>query len=373
MTRQKTNARVLAPESLGFADVRRLAQTSLTAGVSVLLRGHPGVGKSSMAADIARSMSLPLIDIRLAQRDPAELAGVYFPDREASVLELFPPGWVRQAVDAPALVFLDEINAGVTRLHQAAAYQIVLERRVGPFAFHPDTVVMAAGNLATDQAIVTTLSSALCNRFAHFTVGVDPESWLAWGADHDIDPRILAYIGRHGAKALYQQTGEHAFPSPRSWAMASQVLWHADEGDTRRVLTALVGVEAAERFVAYLRIYQRVNAEAIVLKGKTMDFTKGKHAEPSFVYAAVFSVAAWLVNEAGRPADGRTKGRAPLTDKALANVPRFLRSKGLDPEYVFLFLRQLKRAPEVLARLRTQPAFQTLAGQMVALHVSLYR
>ena len=49
--------------------------------------GHGGSGMSlswgtaSMAADIARSMGLPLIDIRLAQRDPAELAGVLNPQK----------------------------------------------------------------------------------------------------------------------------------------------------------------------------------------------------------------------------------------------------------------------------------------------------
>ncbi|MBU1410793.1 AAA family ATPase, partial [Myxococcota bacterium] len=53
----------------------------LTTGTSVLLRGHPGVGKSSLAAELARHMNLPLVDIRLAQRDPADIGGVYFPDR----------------------------------------------------------------------------------------------------------------------------------------------------------------------------------------------------------------------------------------------------------------------------------------------------
>ena len=120
---------------------------------------------------------LPLIDIRLAQRDPAELAGVYFPDHDRRCLSLYAPDWVRQVCEKPGLVFLDEINAAVTRLHQAAAYQIVLEHRVGPFKFHPDTLVLAAGNLEEDNAIVAQLSSALCNRFVHYTLRVDTDCW----------------------------------------------------------------------------------------------------------------------------------------------------------------------------------------------------
>ena len=165
MSPSKRAALPPAPEGYAYHELAALVETSLRAGLSVLVRGHPGVGKSAMAAQLAAGLDLPLEDIRLAQREPADLGGVYFPDRQRQVLSLFPPDWVRRVCDAPALVFLDEINAAVTRLHQAAAYQIVLERRVGPFRFHPDTRVMAAGNLEEDNAIVTPLSTALrrCN------------------------------------------------------------------------------------------------------------------------------------------------------------------------------------------------------------------
>jgi MoxR-like ATPase len=358
---KKSTVPDLPIEGLDYHTLRRLIGGTLQANISVLLRGHPGVGKSALARDLAAEMGLPLIDIRLAQRDPAELAGVHFPNREDQVLELFPPAWVRTAVNEPTLVFLDEINAGVTRLHQAAAYQIVLERRVGPFSFHPDTVVMAAGNLAEDNAIVSHLSSALCNRFAHFTMRVDADAWLAWAADHGIHPAIMAYIGRFGAEALYDNNGDHAFASPRSWEMASRVFSVVDESDAKRVMAACVGVVAAEKFSTYLRIYQRVNAKRVVLNGQVIDFTRGKQAEPSFIYAAVFSVAAWLVHE----------GEVP--DSALPNIVKFLNSKGLDPEYVFLFLRQIKVNSALLDSLKRLPDFQYLAGQLVGLHVGLYQ
>ena len=81
-----------------------LLRATLESGVSALLLGPPGVGKSSLAAELARAMRRRLIDIRLAQKDPAELGGVYFPDRETHTLELFPPGTgrsVTSSVQAP--------------------------------------------------------------------------------------------------------------------------------------------------------------------------------------------------------------------------------------------------------------------------------
>ena len=356
--RKKSKAQVPLLEGYTHEELEPLIEATLRAGISVLLRGHPGVGKSTLAAHLSERMGLPMVDIRLAQRDPAELGGVYFPDRDRSVLSLFPPDWVRQACEEPVMVFLDEVNAAVTRLHQAAAYQIVLEKRVGPFEFHPGTVVMAAGNLDEDNAIVTQLSSALCNRFAHFTLRVDAGSWLVWGANHGMDEAIMAYIGRHGEAALYDNDGEMAFPTPRSWAMASEVYRACPDEIRKRAVAACVGAVAAEKLESYLRIYRRVNAAKIIRKGQAMDFRKGKKAEPSYVYAAIYSVAAWL-NREGR-----------VREQDLPNVVKFLQSPGLDPEYVFLFLRQL--AVDLRSRLKVVPEYRVLASQLAGINAGLY-
>jgi MoxR-like ATPase len=349
----------LEPDGLPYDRLRTLVSTTLTAGLSVLVRGHPGVGKSTLAAEVAASLDLPLIDLRLAQRDPADLGGVYFPDRERGVLDLFPPGWVQQACEAPALVFLDEINAAVTRLHQAAAYQIVLERRVGPFVFHPGTRVMAAGNLEEDQAIVSPLSTALGNRFVHFTLRVDAACWLRWAGERGLHETVLAYIARHGAEALYANDGDLAFPSPRSWAMAA-TLMAASPQDATPLVAACVGERAARQLQAFERIFARVPVARIVREGLKMDFRRGASAEPSFVYAAVFAVAAFLRSEGA------------VADEHLPHVVRFARSPGLDPEYVFLFLRQLKGVAGLLPRLQPLPGFQALASEIVDLHAAAW-
>jgi len=348
-------------EGYSYAELKELVEHTLRAGVSVLVRGHPGVGKSTLAGELAAAMGLPLVDIRLAQRDPAELAGVYFPDRDRRELALFPPDWVRQACAEPVMVFLDEINAAVTRLHQAAAYQIVLEKRVGPFVFHPGTVVMDAGNLEEDNAIVSSLSSALCNRFAHYILRVDSRAWLDWGSGAGIDDALLAYIGRYGEEVLYENTGDYAFATPRSWEMASRLMAGAPPEMHKRLIASCVGLAAAEKFGNYQRIYQQVNARKIIEKGQKMNFTRGRSAEPSFIYAAVFAVAAFL------------NSTPEIADEHLPNIVAFARSPGLDPEYVFLFLRHLKRHPNLLERLKVLPEYQALAGELVALHMGLYQ
>jgi MoxR-like ATPase len=349
----------LSLEGYSYDQLRPLVQATLDAGISVLVLGHPGIGKSTLAIELAKTMARPLIDIRLAQRDPAEIGGVYFPNRDKQVIELLAPDWVKKACAEPCFVFLDEINAAVTKLHQAAAYQIVLEKRVGPFTFHPGTVVMAAGNLEEDRAIVTPLSSALCNRFAHYLMRPDVASWLRWAAAAGINEQIMAYIKTYGEEVLYKAGNDYAFPTPRSWDMASRVMEKAAPADHKRVVAACVGAPMADQFFKYLDIYRKVDAAKIIQNGAALDFTK--NSEPSFIYAAVFAVAGYSVT-------------APLADKHLENIVKFLNSPGLDAEYQILFLRHLRsRAKDLLARLKPLPEFRKLATNLVNLQASLYQ
>ena len=344
-------------DGYAYGELRPMVESVLRAGLSVLVRGHPGVGKSSLARDLAASMGLPMVDIRLAQRDPAEIAGVYYPDRDRACLSLLAPDWVRQACDTPSLVFLDEINAAVTKLHQAAAYQIVLERRVGPFAFHPGTVVLAAGNLEEDNAIVSPLSSALSNRFAHFTMRVDADAWVAWANRAGVHDAVIAHVSRGGDEVLYDRGREMAFPSPRTWEMAGRALSAARPQDRRRVVAACVGLPAAERFFAFLRVFERVDPRAVIERGEPLDFGTPENADPSFVHAAVFTVAAWVQ-------------RRELADAHLSHLVRFLRSPGLDAEFAFLFLRRQKGS-DLLVRLRALPEYRRLAAELAAVHIGL--
>lgn len=58
----KKRSRPIRPEVDGYAwsEVLPMTRTCLEAGLSVLLRGHPGVGKSALAAELASQMQLPM-------------------------------------------------------------------------------------------------------------------------------------------------------------------------------------------------------------------------------------------------------------------------------------------------------------------------
>jgi MoxR-like ATPase len=68
-----------------------LVPAALEAGVSTLILGHPGLGKSAFAAILAERYDLPLVDIRLAQQEPADLGGSTSRTRSATASTCFRP------------------------------------------------------------------------------------------------------------------------------------------------------------------------------------------------------------------------------------------------------------------------------------------
>jgi hypothetical protein len=296
-------------------------------------------------------MGLPMFDIRLAQKDPAELGGVYVPNREKKVLELYPPDWVQMVCDAPAFVFLDEINAAVSKLHQAAAYQIILEHRVGASRFHPQTVVMAAGNLEEDEALAVPLSSALQNRFIHFTLKVDADAWIAWATAQGLSPDIIAYIAFRREPALYQRTGEYAWPSPRTWHLAATVDGTSVTGPMRkRLIAACVGQAAATEFQAFCDVYRQVDVPGILERGELPAL---EQAEPAFLYALTFAVGHLL------RARGLKAAQAP-------HLLRLLQADGFGPEFQVLLLKTIERTRAFTAIL-DNPLFEPVKVELLRL------
>ena len=192
----------------------------LKAKLVPLMVGSPGIGKSSIAKQIADQFNLKLIDIRLSQCDVTDLCG--FPqivNNKASYvpMDTFPiegdtvpkgySGW---------LLLFDELTSAVPAL-QSAAYKILLDRMVGLHHLHKHVALMAAGNLETDNAIVQPMSTALQSRLAHLELVVDSKEWVNWATSNGIDHRITAYINFKPGN-LYTFNPDHTdktYASPR--------------------------------------------------------------------------------------------------------------------------------------------------------------
>ena len=234
----------------------------------VMLWGPPGVGKSQLVAQVGERHEVPVIDIRLSQMEPIDLRGIPF--RVDDTVEWAVPALLPNAErHGPAgILFLDEITSAPPSV-SAAAYQLILDRRLGRYEVPAHWAIFAAGNRQGDRGVTYTMPTPLANRFSHYEVDVHLDDWVAWAYGRGIDERIIAFL-RFRPELLFDFDPAHnpvAFPSPRSWEFAHNAL-HKFEGGSdllRGALQACVGPAAGVELFAFIEnLAQMPDLEAIV-------------------------------------------------------------------------------------------------------------
>lgn len=247
---------------------REFASTASQAHTPVMLWGPPGVGKSQIIAQIAGRHGVPLIDIRLSQMEPTDLRGVPF--RKGDLVEWSVPALLPDARrhGPRGILFLDEITSAPPTV-TAAAYQLILDRRLGEYQVPAGWVIFAAGNRYGDRGVTYVMPTPLANRFTHYEIEVHLDDWVAWAHDSGIDERVIAFL-RFRPDLLFDFNPAHspiAFPSPRSWEYAHRAL--AKFGDApallRDALQACVGPAAGVELKAFVdNMDQLPDIDAIV-------------------------------------------------------------------------------------------------------------
>ncbi|RIH87534.1 ATP-binding protein [Calidithermus roseus] len=239
--------------------------------LSVMLWGPPGVGKSSIVAQTAKAHGLGFIDLRLSQLAPTDLRGLPVPERGVS--RWFPPEFLPR--EGEGVLFLDELNMAPPTL-QGIAQQLILDRKVGSYELPEGWYVWAAGNRKEDRAAVFDMPAPLANRFLHLEVEPDFESFKAYAFRNGIHERILAFLAFRPALLHQLDPKNPAWPSPRSWEMASQLLRAGLD------IAPVVGQGAAAEFAAFEQVYAVLPQLTDILEGRS---TKPFPAEPSARYA----------------------------------------------------------------------------------------
>jgi hypothetical protein len=278
----------------------------------VMLWGPPGVGKSQIIAGIARLRGVPLIDLRLSQMEPTDLRGIPF--RNNDNVEWSIPSMLPDARrHGPAgILFLDEINAAPPTV-SAAAYQLILDRRLGEYVIPDGWAIFAAGNRQGDRGVTYAMPAPLANRFTHYEVEANLDDWVNWALRTGIDARILGFL-RFRPDLLFHYDAAHnpvAFPSPRSWEYAHRALQKfGDRPDLlSAALQACVGQACGVELKAFIDNLENLPDIDGILDGSVIDVPKGIDLQ--------YGVAAALVRRAKESAGDVNK---------LSNILKYARN-----------------------------------------------
>ncbi|MDE3179672.1 MAG: MoxR family ATPase, partial [Acidobacteriota bacterium] len=117
----------------------------------VFVWSGPGMGKSSVVAQVAAGLKLQLRDVRALLLDPVDLRGLPFLGSDGRS-NWATPDFLPQ--DGEGILFLDELNAAPAMV-QASCYQLILDRKLGEYALPDGWAIVAAGNRDSDRAVTT--------------------------------------------------------------------------------------------------------------------------------------------------------------------------------------------------------------------------
>ena len=228
----------------------------------VVVWGGPGCAKSQIAQQVAAQAGREYVDVRALLLDPVDLRGIPWRDG-ADRTRWAPPAFLPPSdADGSWLINLEELPSALPMV-QAALYQLVLDRKCGEYELPEGAALIACGNREGDRGVVHRMPAPLASRFVHLEIRVDATDWCAWGAANGIAAEVLFFVSMRPEllHAFNPQSMEKAFPCPRTWEMASNIVHRRgglDPVAERALYRGTVGEAAAVEFSAFLKVWHEL-------------------------------------------------------------------------------------------------------------------
>lgn len=323
----------------------KMIDAAHAAGVTPILWGEPGVGKTALIDALALRPGFGgLVRVLTGSQDKSDTLGMPSRDTheasDGSVYEITrhaTPDWVVQANEAEGTfyVFLDELPQADVEVQ--GTFLTVLQNYVMPSGakIKPHVKFIAAGNPTDSVSSGYELIEPLQNRLSHFTYEPPKDEWFqgmmdAWGksvSDNEAALRrfIVGYLVGHD-EFLHKRPDagltENAWPSRRSWDNLARMGAHLmdDKDALEFAAIGLVGAAAGMDFVTTVFRLDSKTPQEIVADPSCVDWTNSFQG-----FVGLSGVLSWMSN----PED--VKPVADVLNYAVKNGPKDVATTWLKP------------------------------------------
>jgi hypothetical protein len=282
----------------------------------VFMWGPPGVGKSDIVSQLGQELNAHVIDIRLSLWEPTDIKGIPYFNPEKHTMQWAPP------VELPSeemaeqhetiILFLDEMNSAAPST-QAAAYQLILNRRIGTYHLPDNVLIVAAGNREGDRGVTSRMPKPLSNRFIHLEIEVKWDDYFQWATTNKIHADVLGFLSfsKGDLYTFDPKSDTRAFATPRSWTYVSDLLQSDADNETLTTLVSgCVGDGLAVKLMAHRKVAGSLPVPFDILNG-TADKLKVKEV------SAMFSLIIGMCYELKEQVDVDSKTWNKYTDNFL--------------------------------------------------------
>ena len=179
-------------------------------------------------------------DVRLSMKEPVDLIGVPVPtniDGQMRTVWCIPSIWPEEGKYSGGVIHIDEMNQGQPAILNAA-FQLIQDRRLGDYKVPDNYLIIASSNPPAFNQTVSDLSMPLSNRFTHFNIKPDFNSWLEYEINNGGNLDVMTFLKTQDTSMLYDKSSiekklrstlndtlyTDIFVTPRSWEVVGKVL-----------------------------------------------------------------------------------------------------------------------------------------------------
>lgn len=236
---------------------------------TVMLRGEPGIGKSTVLKNLEKlhGDKYDYIYVDCPVMDVSDVV-MRIPDHATKTLQSYVSELFRLHSPKPKIMMLDEVSKS-NKLLQVIFTRLMLERTVGDTALPAGSIVFATGNNTSD-GVNDSMSAHVINRLCIINVRKpNAVNWSLWATDNGVSAMLRAWVSMNPKSlASYLDGGQDenefifhpsrpsvSYVTPRSLVGADEVIKRTDKlGSyvTQAALAGLCGAAFADSIAAFM-------------------------------------------------------------------------------------------------------------------------
>jgi hypothetical protein len=279
-----------------------LLQATRLSGLTPLLWGNPGIGKTALIKALAELEGAELRILIGSTLDPTDIAGLPFLGKNTEgqpITQSTLPDWADALNKAAiagrrAILFLDEISTSTPAV-QASLLSLIQGRLVGQHKLHDDVWIIAAANDSSVAADGWELAPPMANRFLHVDYAFNKDDWfegmrVAFGKDVVSESeklwrdRIVAFLRSHdnsiNAMPDDATLAGKAWPSPRTWDNSAVMLGSLEDRAVQRIaMRGFVGEATESAFDVWLKTLKLPEYSLVIAQPESLNWKNFKADE----------------------------------------------------------------------------------------------
>ena len=339
-------------QSLNTKEYAENLRVTIEFGGKLMVFGQRGIGKTSIARDMIKSLGYKELYLNLSLFERPDLTGFprVFTAKDADrYLQFLLPTFYKDMLegDTPVVALLDELDKADHTLY-APLLEFFDTKSFNAMQLPNLKAIIGTGNLLSEGGSIP--PAPLLDRAEKFLLHIDPRHFLDWGAiSKKLHPSVSAYIAENPTDLCgkLDQGEDLAGQSPRAWTNASQLLIFGEKHNWHPAMmlhkvAGCVGKKIGTKYSVFFEHYQVLLpiVDRIMQGEKVPEFNQFENTKQLVVCMIMCQRYAQMLDDCREKSNAKSRNNptaSPEVIKTGTLISKFLRNT--DPEMALISIR----------------------------------